>query len=348
MAVDGDDCYPDLAVGRFPVVEPSEVEAIVDKTIRYDTEGSVGPWRRSLLWITDESESYQQRSDRLAAGLSNEGFGGVKIYPEPEEPSNEAHQATVLDAFDQGQLVVHFYGHGGRFIWRTGPPDLEKNHDLLTLDHLDQLEATPDVPLVMSLTCFSAPFDHPTADSIGEKFLRLPGRGALAVIAASWRNTPLPQFSQAFFDEILAGETVGEAMRRAKHTIPACEFVELYNLLGDPATSLAVPPEAVDLMVAHSDASSLRVKAAVGESARLSDKALVEWLDDGGEIIDSEERAIDSTQFEAELTDPETIARTRAVRVYVWNGQAGVDGRGSLVLGRGRIDGPAARSGSGG
>ena len=24
--------------------------------------------------------------------------------------------------------VLHFIGHGGRYIWRTGPPDLRKNN----------------------------------------------------------------------------------------------------------------------------------------------------------------------------------------------------------------------------
>jgi len=68
---------------------------------------------------------------------------------------------------------VVFNGHGGRYIWRTGWPDLTKNHDLFTLDDLDNLQPTTRLPVVLSLTCYSAPFDHPLADSIGEKLLRI-------------------------------------------------------------------------------------------------------------------------------------------------------------------------------
>ena len=62
----------------------------------------------------------------------------------------------------------------------------------MRMKHLDTLADNDRLPVVLSLTCYSAPFDHPTADSIGEKFLRIPERGAIAVFAASWRNSPSP------------------------------------------------------------------------------------------------------------------------------------------------------------
>ena len=51
------------------------------------------------------------------------------------------------------------------------------------------------------MTCYSAPFDHPNADSIGEKFLRLPDRGAVAVVAASWRISPSEEMSRLLLEE---------------------------------------------------------------------------------------------------------------------------------------------------
>jgi hypothetical protein len=49
VAVDGDDASPDLAIGRFPVVEPAEVEAIVTKTIAYARNPQPGAWHRNTL-----------------------------------------------------------------------------------------------------------------------------------------------------------------------------------------------------------------------------------------------------------------------------------------------------------
>ena len=150
----------------------------------------------------------------------------------------------MVKTFDEGLLIVQFLGHGGRYIWRTGPPDLKKNHDLFTLEHLDTLVPTEKLPFVISLTCYSAPFDHPTADSIGEKLLRLDGRGAIGVFAASWRNSPSSDMGRIVMDELTTpGATIGEAVMRAKHRLRSPTLIETYNLLGDPAISLNLAPE---------------------------------------------------------------------------------------------------------
>ena len=244
VCVDGDDIYPDLAVGRIPVTEPEEMAAVIRKTIAYAKQGPAGPWRKDLLFITNESKGFQRASDRTAAVFEERGYNALKIYPSPEEKANEKHTQEMISAFDEGLLMVQFLGHGGRYIWRTGPPDLLKNHDLFTLEHLDALAPTGKLPFVISLTCYSAPFDHPAADSIGEKLLRIDGKGAIGVFAASWRNSPSPSMGRIVMDEMTTpGATIGEALMRAKRRIRSATLVETYNLLGDPAISLNLAPD---------------------------------------------------------------------------------------------------------
>lgn len=257
VAVDGDDDLPDMAIGRFTVAEPDEVADIVAKTIRYVEQAEPGDWQRKVLFITNEQKSMQFKTERVVETVAEAGFTPLKIYPESTEVSNEQHTSQLIEAFDGGILAVQFLGHGGRYIWRTGPPDLKKNHDLFSLDHLDQLAPTTALPVVLSLTCYSAPFDHPNADSIGEKFLRLPNRGAIGVIAASWRNSPKSIWGQVLMTELTTpGTTIGEALMRAKHDRPHPLFVNTYNLLGDPAVPLALPearPETDSGQVAAAD-----------------------------------------------------------------------------------------------
>jgi Peptidase family C25 len=236
--VDGDDGKPDLAIGRFPVTTADEVAAIVDKIVRYETATPVGAERHSVLWISNEDASFQAMSDRLAAHFGESGYTAEKIYARAGETASEADQVAIRSAIDRGPLLVHFVGHGGRFIWRTGPPDWTKHRDLFGLEDVDRLAPGDRLPVVLAMTCYSAPFDHPTADSIGEKFLRTPGRGAVAVVAASWRNAPSYSMSEPLVDELLRAPTVGEALESAKRASSNRDFVEQYNLLGDPALRL--------------------------------------------------------------------------------------------------------------
>lgn len=330
--VDGDDFYPDVAIGRFPVTEPSEVAAIVKKTIHYMERPEVGPWRRSMLWITNDESHFQASSDTLAATLTTAGFAAHKIYPQMQDVDNAQHQERLRSAFDEGQLLVHFYGHGGRYIWRTGPPDLRKNHDLFTLADLDRLAPTGRLPIVLSMTCYSAPFDHPTADSIGEKFLRLPDRGAIAVFAASWRNSPSINFNQVVVQELAKPGTIGEAIMRAKRLEKDRLLVETYNLLGDPAVPLALPQLPVTLTLENHNANSAMVTAEVGAQA-VPSRALIEWLDQAGEVVHHQEVAVPQFHFTATYNgSPERFSAVRAVRAYVWNSEANVDGAGGVAV----------------
>ncbi len=329
VAVDGDDNLPDLAIGRLPVVEPDEVAAIVDKTLRYANTPAVGPWRRNTLFITNESRSFQNQSDNMAASMARAGFLPHRIYPASSETSNEQHSQRLLEAFDEGQLLVHFYGHGGRYIWRTGPPDLEKNHDLFTLDHLDQLQPNGRPAVVVSMTCYSAPFDHPNADSIGEKLLRLPERGAVAILAASWRNTPTGSWGQITLEELTApGATIGEAIQRSKHRINNSSFVDTYNLLGDPASAVALPTAEITVGVEAEADGGWQVRGTVGLEG-FSGRLLVELTDSTGYVVDS---TVVETEDGTFAVDFAPAPGARRILAYAWDDRRQHDAFGAVEL----------------
>jgi hypothetical protein len=149
---------------------------------------------------------------------------------------------------------VVFAGHGGRYIWRTGPPDLKKNHDLFTLAHLDELKSGVQLPVVVSLTCYSAPFDHPTADSIGEKLLRLPGKGALAIVASSWRNQAPFALGEQMIHDLGTKDhpRLGDAFLESQRMPQQRGTRNSYNLLGDPTVPFVrpSPPPTPDVTIA--------------------------------------------------------------------------------------------------
>ncbi len=331
VAIDGDDHLPDMAIGRFPVAEPEEVRAIVDKILHYGEEVGVGPWRRNMLWLSDVTSLMQERSDNIAAGASTQGFAVEKIYPNPDQPSDEQSQDPLRQAFDRGQVLVHFFGHGARYVWRTGTADHRGNFDLFGLEHLNELEPNDKTPLVLSMTCWSAPFDHPTADSIGENFLRLEGRGAVAFLGASWKVSPNQKFSDLLIEELTSPGTIGEAIMRAKRRLKARSLIENYNLLGDPATELALPQHPLALEASATGEGAFRIVANLPE-ALSAGRAIVDWLDEAGNAVHSDPLEVEGGRLEVDYQPDGDAAGVATARVYVWNEEARVDALGAVEL----------------
>lgn len=323
-AVDGDDYHPVVAVGRFPVVEPAEVTAIVDKTLDYLTRPQPGSWRRDVMFITDESTYFKKASDDIASSIGKKGFLADKIYASSDEKDNLAHQNAIKDGLNSGQLLVHFIGHGGRYIWRTGPPDLRKNHDLFTLDDVSELKNGERLPMILSMTCYSAPFDNPTEDSIGERFLREPGKGAVAVFAASWRNAPSTKFSESLVKELLVADaTIGEAIVRAKQSIDDRTLVEMYNLLGDPAVILE-RPRAGARMQLEGGRWNPSVTIALPDK-NFQGPVTVDWIDGDNRILETRKYHAQTNAFTLPVPKFADGRVARVVGVYASNDSGGLE-----------------------
>jgi hypothetical protein len=334
VAITGDDWLPDLAVGRLPVASPEEVTDIVRKILNYERE-SAGPakWRRNFLLLTNEESRMQKRSDKLGAEPELGGLAGTRIYPRSADQDNSAHQDRLIEAWDAGQLLVHFLGHGGRYIWRTGPPDLKKNHDLFTLQDVDRLAPGSNLPLVLSMTCYSAPFDHPLADSIGEKLLRAPNRGAVGVLAASWRNNPNQEFSRRLMIELTSpGARVGEAILRAKRWVKTRLLVQTYNYLGDPAMRLAMPQRVMQMSAeSSSESAGIEVRAMLQDIAGLeTGQVLIELIDTQGVPRGEWTTTVRDGKFLFSV--PERANPGEKIRIYVWNEESGVDAVGGVPI----------------
>ncbi len=329
VSVAGDDHLPDLAIGRFPATEPAAVEAMVRKTLRYAAEPVIGPWRREILWVSSGDSFMQGRSNQAAGSVTERGFDLRKLYPRTRVEINRQSQEGLQQALDRGQLLVHFLGHGGRYVWRTGITDLETKLDLFTVDHLDQMAPNPRLPVFLSMTCYTASFNHPTADSFAERLLHLDGRGAVAFLGASWKVSPVARWSRLLLEELTSGGTLGEAIQRAKQRMKARVLVEAYNLLGDPALELALPQLEVEITARGGADEGWEIAATVPRK-RFAGRAIVDWLDGDGEVIRSDEIEVRKAALTA--TGPPDREAVESVRVYVWSVKAGVDGMGALRL----------------
>lgn len=319
---------PSMAIGRFPVVTPKEVTAIVNKTIAYARKPTVGKWRQSVMFITNDSTGFQTQSNQLANTIGKLGFTADKIYPNESDKDNDAHQKKIMQEINSGELLVHFLGHGGRYIWRTGPPDPRKNHDLFTLDDVAALDNASKLPMVLSMTCYSAPFDNPTEDSIGERFLREADKGAIAVFAASWRNAPDSRFSETLMTELLQpGVSIGGAILRAKQETGNHDMIGMYNLLGDPALSLQ-RPRGVLTIARNQDRWNPRVVVEVPDAPGFQGRLRVEWLAADNRVLQATTYRVESPR----VTLPEAPTGADEVRIYARSIDGTRDALGQLKL----------------
>lgn len=241
-AIHGDDAIPDLAIGRIPVASATELAGVVQKILAYANSPRDEPWQQRVALVADASEGFQSISNQLSSRLAGRGLTVNTVYPDMTASAVQQDQENLVRAFDSGQLLVHFLGHGGRFVWRTGPIDLSHASDLFTVEDIGRLQNQQYLPLVLSMTCSSGPFDHPQASSIAESFLLTPANGAIGVLAASWRVPASMSFSSLLLEELLKpGRSMGQAILSAKQKEPNRALVESYNFFGDPALQLNLP-----------------------------------------------------------------------------------------------------------
>jgi len=239
VCVDGDDEYPDMAIGRLPVRLLEQARAYVDKVIEYDTNPAPGDWRRSALLISSYS-SYSHRSlDDLAKKVL-QGLSVERCYTTARLLRSRALTTTVTKQFDRGHLVVVFAGHGGSFVWQVGGNvGGSQAPDLFSPRNVEQLTNRGKYPLVLALTCYTNSFDNPLKQTIGESLILAPKRGAVGVISASWRGTLQNEFplASAILKELRENPrlTVGEALVAAKRAVHRSENTHGVCLLGDPA-----------------------------------------------------------------------------------------------------------------
>ena len=129
--LDGDE-LPDVAIGRLPVASEAEVAAIVRKIASYLAETDPGPWRNSLLWITNEFTGYQNVSNDLAAAAAGRGFASREDLPAvrrdlergpPPGPARGVGRGTGAGPLPRPRRALHLAHRAAGLEEEPRPPD---------------------------------------------------------------------------------------------------------------------------------------------------------------------------------------------------------------------------------
>ena len=242
--LDGDR-RPDVAVGRIPVNDLEEANTVVAKIEGYDQTGGNDEWQRRTVFIADNPDdagTYPLLSDAIIQGFLPPRFSAQRIYLGQTVPDATGAHDAILEAWNQGALMVQFAGHGATNRWT--------HEQIFTSNDIPGLQNGSRLPVVMTFNCLDGYFAFPASGNfaIAELLLRQPNGGAIAAISPSGLGYTQQQhrFREILMRTIFVNgvHELGEALLQAKRAYydvaGPSNLVDTMTLFGDPTLRLPV------------------------------------------------------------------------------------------------------------
>lgn len=229
------DGLADVAIGRFPVRTPAELNALVAKTLKYGEGLQAG----RLLKVSDRSDGVAYET--VLSGLNgvlgaNTVSSNISLNNYPNSGSGLAlARNDVVSAVNYGNSLLAYFGHSQIGSWAAS--------EMINTTHINGgLFNNQNAPTVVwAMGCYGAYFTSPTADSMAQALmLQSNGGGAVAMLgttslsyAASdiaWMNALKP---------LLRNYPLGEVVRLAQRSLRTMgtQYSDITisgTLLGDP------------------------------------------------------------------------------------------------------------------
>lgn len=227
--VDGD-MSPDLAVGRWPVDDLAAVEALVRRTLAYESAAAAP----QALFVSDaSSREFSSLLERLSAGAA--------LPPGNMSYLNGPTTGDLTGAWKDGAWLVAYAGHGSLQLWGKD--------SIFAADAVSSLAGARSAPLVVQLTCLTGLFAHPEVTSLSERLITRED-GPIVTVAAT--SLTLSSHQEPFALALLqalqdpAVERVGDALQAAKKSLDMTndglrEISDTFGLLGDPSALIVRP-----------------------------------------------------------------------------------------------------------
>ncbi|MDX1431229.1 MAG: C25 family cysteine peptidase [Gammaproteobacteria bacterium] len=230
----GNDWVPEMAIGRLPVISAEELDAVTAKIRAY--EQTAGEWTRRMVVAADAPDlggDFPRDSDAVAALVP--GHVELERLHLDEVPATEA-RASMLEAIRAGRGFVNFFGHSGHMT--MGNTRLVDVLDVPGLDNGERLA------VVTAFTCLVGQFGFPGQEALGEALVIAPQGGAAAVWSSSGLslNHRAARLGRGFYEstftdgELVLGEIILAAQTRYAREGVDKYLLDVYNLIGDPAT----------------------------------------------------------------------------------------------------------------
>ena len=228
------DGLPDLALGRIPVRDPVQAEALLQKTMAYEQGTVPGPWRHRLLLFASQGgfgplvDALMERAGLDLLSSLPEQWDITFLHARPGSAYGlppHTYTKTLLTLLSRGELLAVYTGHGYLDALEDVDWGPKKRASILDIPDLDHISCDTHCPIVVLAACHTGDFGHGT--SFAEAMLRTEN-GPPAVGAATDVSHPFP-------NAMLAFKLVRLISKREVSTIGHA-FLEALLNLGQPET----------------------------------------------------------------------------------------------------------------
>ena len=252
----------DIAVGRMIVSDIQEAREMVDKVISYTAEPAFNKWRNNITLIGDDvdilsdqilQENVNDLGDEIFLNRPDYNINKILLdsyqqFSTAGGPKYPDAVNDIKDAFEQGSLVVNYFGHGNE--------DGLAAEFVITQSLVENLRNPNTLPLFITVTCEFTRYDNPLRVSGGELAYLNPQGGVIAsfstnrlifVNVGSSFNNIIDQY--IFGYDNVEPVSMAEALRLSK-TDPRFQSISTRRVIafiGDPALKLASPKPRVIL-----------------------------------------------------------------------------------------------------
>ncbi len=224
------DGLAEIAVGRIPVKNATEVTTMLSKLMAFEQNIGTNGLSRGAIFAFDLPDGYDFESlssrlrDQLPSNIDRVMIG-----------RGSSNAGELIPQINQGRFIVNYSGHGQASAWATSAFFGNAQAGQLT-------NGGANLSIFTMLTCLNGNFVN-TTDSLSEALMKNPNGGAVTSWASSGLTTPDIQEVMAtrFYNQVAAGNItrIGDLIKDAKTTINFGRDVRLsWVLLGDPMTKV--------------------------------------------------------------------------------------------------------------
>ncbi len=250
VMVSGDDLLADMHIGRWPVNSSVEAVTVINKILDYEQDPPSGDWNQEALFVADNADSagdFAALSDDIVDNYLPSTYTAQKIYYQVTHFTQSATTAAIINAISEGQVLVNYIGHAGNTLWAA---ELLFVADPTIRNDIDSLTNGPKLPMVLSMTCATGYFHHPSLPSLDESLVGAEGKGAIASWSATGFGMAIGHhyLDKGFFTAVFS-DTISEIgtatylgkLNLYESTSGYRDLMDTYVLFGDPFMKLNLP-----------------------------------------------------------------------------------------------------------